>query len=778
MPTYTDQLNSVNALTNSLVYENNTRAITGTNHNLQELGQNASMFANLVAYDNYNYKVVRTNGIPTDNGDELRDAYADAATVAGLSATNRFAILLPPGVYALGANGLDVDTEFIDIIGLGHASDVVITSVSDTNTGSGTIIQTADDVRYKNLTITNAASTNTGADLDDSGYAPSGAVSNTVMEDIIFLTEDGGAPFMRRAVEYAGTYTRCKGVDQTIAGYISVMFQEATGTFTDCETNTSGFGVSLAANGVFNRCKAKENSFGAGAGSCDGTFTDCVVDEGNSFGYLTDNVRGKFYNCRAGRESFGGSFGSAVYVNCVSGDNSFGQFGQTLSGTYKGCVGGDASFGYNGCIIEGVFEECSSGDNSFGSIAPSITGAKFVNCIAGDASFGHNQAIISSSYFINCRAGNQSFGYGDFPATPSSVDGGEFIGCTGGDECWSWLVPTTNNPRFINCSGGLDCFNGSSGLSLPLPQQGPAYYENCRSKGAGVSVGASFRDVCVSGSVLKNCSSDGYAFLNCEGTLIGCYAPTGFVLEFGANAIDCHAEGSAFNFGFASGPYGLFDFDIINCSAGDESFGYIGTSTIGGGTLELIGSFHNCKAGDKSFGCTFGANSSVEFTGNAYNCTAGEYSFGACVQPAAAGSHTEVIGSTAILQDCRAEGGSFAGAITSQKRGTFIRCYCINSDADNGPLFGPTGYMEDCTWIAQGTAKSAIKIQDDDARIYGGIYKGGTGVVDAIVSNPPATPYDAKIIGIKTNGAIASSIFNTASTGGFLGEGNFKYTDL
>ena len=170
--TYNDHLGAIDSVTNTNINTNGVGAITGAVHNLNEIAQNATMFANLVAYDNYNYKVVRTTDIPLDNGQALRDAYADAATSTGLSATNRFALLLPPGTYALGVTGLDVDAEFIDFVGLGQAGDVIITSTSNTNSSVGTITQTADDVRFKNLTLRNDGNGFTGASTDDSAYAP------------------------------------------------------------------------------------------------------------------------------------------------------------------------------------------------------------------------------------------------------------------------------------------------------------------------------------------------------------------------------------------------------------------------------------------------------------------------------------------------------------------------------------------------------------------------------------------------------------------------------
>ena len=746
--TYTDQQAAIDLITNSNITSTGGGAITGAVHRFNEIEQNLTMFTNLVAYDNYNYKVVRTNGIPNDNGQELRDAYADAATVTGLSATNRFAILLPPGTYALGASGLDVDTEYIDIIGLGQAADVVITSVSDTNTGSGTIIQTADNVRYKNLTITNAASTNTGGDFDDSGYAPAGAASNTVMEDIIFLTEDGGAPFMRRAVEYAGTYTRCKGVDQTIAGYISVMFPYATGTFTDCDTNTFGFGVSLPANGVFNRCSAKESSFGSGGGDCDGTFTDCVVEMGGSFGYLTDNVRGKFYNCRAADTSFGGSFGNAVYVGCISGNNSFGQAGQTLAGTYENCIAGDNSFGSAFSILSGSFKNCSAGNSSFGSVRGTTLSGSFMSCSAGNDSFGNSVAIadptLISGYFSDCRSGNNSFG----TLYAQITDDARFYDCVGGNSCWS--VAATGFP---------------SGVQM----------YNCRAE-TGMNFSTTID------AVIKNCVALRGGFLNgsagvMAGTYIDCYTENGFgVSSPGAITLsgvfkNCNTIGSGFGSGSDDA---TLSGEFIQCSSQANSFGF---SNGASSAVLLSGKFIDCTAGDDSFGCSNGGAATVSFTGSAYNCKAGDNSFCTTLQSIPTGN-SEVIGSGAILQDCRAGDNSFAGRLSGEKRGSFIRCYCINSDADSGPLFGPTGYMEDCTWIANGAGKSAIRIEDDDARIYGGIYKGGAGATVSIVPNPIATPYDASIAAIKMNAPIDPIITNDALAGTIDAANNFEYTGL
>jgi hypothetical protein len=763
--TYNDQLTSLIASTNSLIYPNNNGLITGQVHQDNENVQNNSAFDNLVAYDNYNYKVVRTTDIPLDNGQALRDAYADAATFTGLSATNRFALLLPPGTYALGVTGLDVDTEFIDFVGLGQAGDVIITSTSNTNSSVGTITQTADDVRYKNLTITNAAATNTSSPTDDSGYAPAGSASNTVMEDVIFLTEDGGAPFMRREVEYSGTYVRCKGIDQTLTGYISVLFQEATGTFTDCETNTSGFGVQYAANGVFTRCKALENSFGSSFGDCDGTFTDCVVENGGSFGYLTNNVKGKFYNCRAGFDSFGGSNASAVYVNCVAGANSF--YGLNLAGSYSNCNAGNGSFNYSSApILSGTFQNCNAGDYSFGG-AFSVLSGTFKNCNAGDYSFGTVRGSELSGTFMSCSAGNESFGYSAILANPTQISG-YFSDCRAGNQSFGTLYASvTDDARFYDCVGGNGCWSFSSG-----PATGVQMY-NCQAEG-----GMNFSTT--ADAIIKNCVALRGGFLNgspgvMAGVYIDCYTESGFGVGAPSSIVlsgifkNCHTIGSGF--GSGSGDVTLSGI-FVGCSSDSNSFGYSSGATA---AILISGKFFNCIAKDDSFGCSNGNSATVLFTGSAYNCKAENHSFCTTLGNALSGN-SEIISSDAILQDCKAGEKSFAGQASSEKRGSFIRCYCINSDTDEGILFGPTGYMEDCTWIAQGASKPAFLIQEDGTKIYGGIYKAGPGASESI--SAVSGSWDAKIIGIKMNAQIDGSIFNLALTNSTDAAGNIEYTAL
>jgi hypothetical protein len=754
--TYNDHLGAIDSVTNTNINTNGVGAITGAVHNLNEIAQNATMFANLVAYDNYNYKVVRTTDIPLDNGQALRDAYADAATFTGLSATNRFALLLPPGTYALGVTGLDVDTEFIDFVGLGQAGDVIITSTSNTNSSVGTITQTADDVRYKNLTLRNDGNGFTGASTDDSAYAPQSQFFNTILEDVILFQVDDPAssPVMAIDVEYAGTYTRCSIADPgSWAGSYSIFFGNATGKFTDCKaglasgfgvnydaagtfircsSDSAGFGVNANASGVFEQCKIGGGGFASGLGyTADGTFTDCISVAGGSFGYL-GNSRGNFYNCRAGASSFGGSATQAVYVNCVAEDFSF--YGSDLRGSYSNCKAGNSSFNNSSLVeLSGTFSNCIAGDSSFGTGTGVVLDGVFEFCSAGNNSFGYinpssgDIGPILSGVFKSCSAGNNSFASSNDSDAICSVSG-KFYNCTAGTFSFGRVAEFQNGTEFHNCVAGENSWR-----AWQLLGQSYGIYQNCT---AG---DASFDMRTRPEARFTNCTAGDKSF----GAGVG-------------NVFDLELAGT-----------------YINCHAGNESFGW---GPLGGSqSVILSGRFENCTAGDTSFGWVSGNASGIDASGTFINCRAGIQSF----VSKSVGSIGPDVFASGYFENCSAQDLSFAGHPNGKKTGTFVRCYCINSDADAGPLVGPTGYMQDCTWIAQGSGKNAIKIQDDDARIYGGIYIAGPTATQSIVTDPLATPYDAKIIGIKMNAPIDTAwITNLALTNSTDTAGNIEYTAL
>ena len=115
---------------------------------------------------------IATSASDTDaqRGAKLLDAYAAATTLTpggnALSAANRAGVLIPPGRYDLGAgqtsgpnagHGLMLAVEFVDLIGLDMENTIIASVIATMN--CGTVEQTADDVRIRNLTIQNNNST-------------------------------------------------------------------------------------------------------------------------------------------------------------------------------------------------------------------------------------------------------------------------------------------------------------------------------------------------------------------------------------------------------------------------------------------------------------------------------------------------------------------------------------------------------------------------------------------------------------------------------------------
>jgi hypothetical protein len=122
--------------------------------------------------------------------------------------------------------------------------------------------------------------------------------------------------------------------------------------------------------------------------------------------------------------------------------------------------------------------------------------------------------------------------------------------------------------------------------------------------------------------VFKNChttSGDGFGFtINCDGEFTDCsVALNGFgYLGLTGTYTNCTVNGSGF--GFAPNSAGAYSINAtcINCSAGDNSFGF--------GVCTRSGLYKNCKAGSDSFGDYItGVSSNAIYE----NCIAGDYSF-------------------------------------------------------------------------------------------------------------------------------------------------------
>jgi len=294
------------------------------------------------------------------NGQNLVDAYNYAKTLTpngqARSATNRVTIIIQPGNYTISGS-LEVNTEFIDIIGLGSQKldrGAIAAVLIDGNVIP--IVVTANNVRIKGLgTTSSAARIQIGSNL----------------------------PLQR---------------------------------FENCVAGNNSFGfVTGSVAGTFINCQAGDESFGVG-GDASGTFINCEAGN-NSFGHALDeagySASGFFKNCKGGSYNFGcndSSSASGTFENCTGEFGSFGGNG-SASGTFINCVGGASTFGAIGTLFgqgncTGNFFNCTGGNASFGSTNfGAVFSAKMYNCRLTSGSF---LSVTGSGLLRNCIDGNNN----------------------------------------------------------------------------------------------------------------------------------------------------------------------------------------------------------------------------------------------------------------------------------------------------------------------------------------------------------------------------------
>ncbi|RLC75630.1 MAG: hypothetical protein DRI61_14590, partial [Chloroflexi bacterium] len=301
------------------------------------------------------------------SGTNLLAAYAAAKLLtpggSALSATNRATVKVPAGVFDLGTQQLTLDTDFVDVIGVGICRcvdfdnglllypDTHITSVVPSEYGNGTLEIKTRNAVAASLLVENTGTVNFAVTIDDSNGADNcilrdiGALVNNVPLGKGFWCLDAGlkarfeqchtphrfdvkgspSMFDCSSLELfcnnatSGKYYRCRGADSSFSSYA-----EASGYYEDCEAGDFSFGGGWStASGTFVRCKGGDHCFGAESMS---------------------SASGIFIECEGGAYAFGGGYGSLTGIcrRCIGGDYSFGG---VISGTCEDCVGGDYSFG-------------------------------------------------------------------------------------------------------------------------------------------------------------------------------------------------------------------------------------------------------------------------------------------------------------------------------------------------------------------------------------------------------------------------------------------------
>jgi hypothetical protein len=358
------------------------------------------------------YIIVRPHSTDTLNGARLTNAYAQAKefTPHGsvLSATNRATIILLPGRYDLGTTRLNLDTDFVDIIGLTDTPEQVVITSQINLSDSGTIYQTANDVKIKGVTI------------DRTGN-PAGS-----------------------------------GAGRTAAYF---PFPKATAITTWSGDGTT---MTIAANGHGLQTGDSVRISGSGNSSVDGAFTVTRIDD-NSFSYpSTVNAAGSIGTATE-------RLNLTQIENCVfSGTSGSGmRIGMEYSGTYRRCVGGDYSFGgtllgnpATTAIASGLFEDCTAGTESFGG--GGTASGTFTRCTSSGSGFGGtasgtftdcsssiNSFTFPSGIFVRCSVATSGFGSG-FGGSAT----GTFTDCTINNSVYNGtFTGTARRCRFVASSG-------------------------------------------------------------------------------------------------------------------------------------------------------------------------------------------------------------------------------------------------------------------------------------------------------------------------------------
>lgn len=371
-----------------------------------------------------NYVFVQANGTPTENAQELQDAY-DLAKTMSPSATNRIAVIAAPGYYNF--NDFLMDTEYIDLVSLDGNRSII-------NTGGLSFGVIANNVFVK------------GVDVSPNPFLVSGGLNFIKIENC-----KGGNLSFGTSGGSSGTFINC------VAGNNSFGTSggSATGYFENCQAGNFSFGTSGGnASGIFINCVAGNDSF-ARSGEASGTFINCKAgDRGFARGDLTI-ASGYFKNCEAGDQSFGAgnnSFLPGTFINCKAGNLSFGSAGTNgdANGTFINCEAGNQSFGWRR-NASGYFENCKGGNESFagGGTGGNNASGIFIICVAGNDSFGR---LTASGYFENCKGGNLSFGVGISAS-------GIFKNCEADISSFGGPATTTTG-TFINCIANDDSFGG------------------------------------------------------------------------------------------------------------------------------------------------------------------------------------------------------------------------------------------------------------------------------------------------------------------------------
>jgi hypothetical protein len=471
-----------------------------------------------LAYSGESFLIVTVGSNQVTNGNNLKAAYTYATTRtpygSALSNSNRYSIILQPGVYDIGSTTFTLSNNFIDIIGLSSDPNLaVIYSSGATVVTLGSIT----NYRLKNLTIENNANTTARLCIDGVNtttrsneewnnivfkYGPNAGVNTRIHNNsFTFSGRYSQIQLLTLAVGVGSTYP----TDHVIMNLFSATGTTAAGTLSGSFNNIDLVCFFPNSNSIFN-C-ITYNLFNATTLS--GTFTNINYNTFTEIGAVNPVFPNRI-DIGGISTTITGVFNNINVVTRHSnypGLNIFGIAGATVSGTFKNInVNNLAQInGFGGNVNDGGFNTSSGYFENiycFGtavSIATETASGRFLNCIMTSSSninrsFGGGSSGNASGEFINCTAistgggANASFGGNQGGFNGSNTASGRFINCmarsnSGAITSFGGFSHGSATGIFINCEAttssgseqrtfGGSTANGFSGTGLRINKTG------------------------------------------------------------------------------------------------------------------------------------------------------------------------------------------------------------------------------------------------------------------------------------------------------------------
>jgi hypothetical protein len=318
------------------------------------------------------YIIVRPQASPTENGTSLRAAYAAAKAFTpnslALSATNRATVILLPGRYDLLTTRLNLDTDFVDIIGLTDTPEQVVITSSIVLSDSGTVYQTANDVKIKGVTIDRTGTPQGSGAGRTAAYFPfpkaTAITSWTGNGTTITIAANGHGLLAGDSVRITGSGNTALDGVYTVATVI--------------DANSFTFASTVNASGSIGTATRRLNRV---------YIENCVFSGTSDSGMRrATEYSGIYKNCAGGNFSFT-EICSGYFENCVAGTASFGggtstSFTAEASGTFVDCTCVSGFGGGAGNSVSGTFTRCAvTGGHGFGSLNPAQASGTFTDCL-------------------------------------------------------------------------------------------------------------------------------------------------------------------------------------------------------------------------------------------------------------------------------------------------------------------------------------------------------------------------------------------------------------